>query len=85
MSTYMVRSPSNGKMRRYKVSDYTKSYWISFSSQWPAIAIPALQDAFEQEIERLEDACSWSGSSVRNGDTLKILLDLFQKKADGEF
>lgn len=85
MSTYMVRSPANGEMRRYNVSKATQGAWASLVNKWPAIAIPALQDAFEQECERTVDACSWSGSYMRNGDTLEILLNLFQRKANGEF
>ena len=82
---YMVKSPANGKLRRYEVSSYTQRYWASLASKWPAIAIPVLQDAFEQECERCSDSCAWSGSSMRNSDALEILLDLFQRKANGEF
>lgn len=85
MSAYMVQDPGNGQMRRYAVSDYARRCWASLASKWPHLATSDLMDAFEQEYERTNDACSWSGSYMRVNDTLEILLDLTEKKASGKF
>ena len=85
MSSYMVKDPGNGKMRRYNVSDYAKASWSSLVSKWPNVASSDLMDAFEQEYERTHDGYSWSGGYMRVSDTLEILLDLAEKKNSGKF
>ncbi len=85
MSAYMVKDPGNGQMRRYNVSDYARRSWASLASKWPHLATSDLMDAFEQEYERTNDACSWSGSYIKSSHTLEILLDLTEKKASGKF
>jgi hypothetical protein len=82
---YMVKSPANGKLRRYEVSKYTTRVWANFNSTWPEIATADLQDAFEQEYERYYDSSCWSGNgSVSVQDTYEILLNLVQKKMKEE-
>ena len=83
---YMVKSPANGKLRRYEVSKYTTRVWANFNSTWPEIATADLQDAFEQEYERYYDSSCWSGNGgrVTARDVYEILLNLVQKKIKGE-
>lgn len=82
---YMVSDPGDGRMRRYNVSIHTERCWYSLASRWPSVAIPALKDAFEQEVEKAIDGYRWSGGSMRSSDSLEILLDLAEKKASGKF
>ena len=82
---YMVSDPGNGRMRRYEVSKYTVRCWNSLVDRWPSVAIPALKDAFEQEVEKAIDGYSWSGGSMQGAVSLEILLDLAEKKASGKF
>jgi hypothetical protein len=82
---YMVKSPANGKLRRYEASNDSTRSWKGLADTWPEIATSDLQDPFEQEYERSFDSSCWSGDGrVTARDVYEILLNLVQKKMKGE-
>jgi len=83
---YMVKSPANGKLRRYDTTAESTRSWKGLADTWPEIATSDLQDPFEQEYERCCDSSCWSGNGgrVTARDVYEILLNLVQKKMKGE-